>query len=82
MVYTPKFPSNITTVDALRQALTSELEKLVQSLPEQEEIVLSPLYRAPDKPRDGMVVFADGTHWNPGSGQGLYERRGGAWVKL
>lgn len=31
---------------------------------------------------DGMVVYADGTSWNPGSGEGLYERRAGAWQKL
>lgn len=31
---------------------------------------------------DGMVVYADGTVWNPGSGEGLYERRAGAWQKL
>lgn len=34
---------------------------------------------APDKPRDGNVAFADGTHWNPGSGRGLYYYRNGAW---
>lgn len=37
---------------------------------------------APDSPQDGDVAFADGTSWNPGSGKGLYERRGGAWYKL
>lgn len=37
----------------------------------------------PAKPRDGMVVVADGTNWNPGgTGAGLYARIGGAWVKL
>lgn len=25
-----------------------------------------------EKPRDGDVVFADGTNWNPGSGKGFY----------
>lgn len=82
MVYRPQLPPNIDTVDELRRVLEVELDRLVQSVPELEEIILSPLHRAPDKPRDGMVVYADGTDWNPGSGQGLYERRGGAWVKL
>ncbi|MEM7209558.1 MAG: hypothetical protein AAF434_17195 [Pseudomonadota bacterium] len=36
----------------------------------------------PDKLQDGMLVFADGTNWNPGSGGGLYERVSSAWVKL
>lgn len=35
----------------------------------------------PDKPRDGMLVFADGTDWNPGAGRGVYVYDGG-WVKL
>lgn len=26
----------------------------------------------PPKPRQGMIVYADGTHWNPGSGEGVY----------
>lgn len=40
------------------------------------------LYAAPVKPRDGMVVYADGTQWNPGSGKGTYEYRTSAWYKL
>lgn len=36
-------------------------------------------YVAPSKPRDGMVVLADGTSWNPGSGEGFYGYRAGAW---
>lgn len=39
-------------------------------------------YVAPDKPREGMLRFADGTSWNPGSGRGLYQYVSGAWVKL
>jgi hypothetical protein len=35
---------------------------------------------APSKPRDGMVVYADGTNWNPGSGEGFYQRVNGVWV--
>lgn len=30
------------------------------------------LNAAPPKPRTGMVVLADGTNWNPGSGRGYY----------
>ena len=35
---------------------------------------------APKKPRRGMYVHADGTNWNPGSGEGLYRYTGSAWV--
>lgn len=36
----------------------------------------------PFRPREGQLVFADGTDWNPGGGAGYYERVGGAWNKL
>ena len=37
---------------------------------------------APAKPRTGDVVLADGTNWDPGSGQGYYGYYGSAWHKL
>lgn len=40
------------------------------------------LHSEPAKPRDGMTVYADGTNWNPGGGEGFYGRENGAWVKL
>lgn len=40
---------------------------------------LSTLYVAPAKVGDGMVVLADGTRWNPGSGRGFYGYSNGAW---
>jgi len=29
-------------------------------------------YAAPPKPRAGTIVYADGVHWNPGNGEGVY----------
>jgi len=37
---------------------------------------------APINPDEGMIVRADGTSWNPGSGGGFYGYHGGAWVFL
>ena len=38
---------------------------------------------APEKPRHGMIRYADGSNWNPGSGEGIYFfNSGGTWVKL
>ena len=31
---------------------------------------------------DGLIVYADGTSWDPGSGQGIYCYYGSAWNKL
>ena len=47
-----------------------------------EAIQLVVLTSEPSTPIDGMVVYADGTSWNPGSGEGVYAREGGSWVKL
>lgn len=40
------------------------------------------LHESPKKLKTGMTVLADGTDWNPGSGQGVYTYYGGAWHKL
>ena len=36
------------------------------------------------KPRDGDIRYADGTNWDPGSGEGIYffNKTTSAWVKL
>ena len=62
--------------------LAQELRNIAAAFTEVEEILLVELNVEPDKPRDGMVVLADGTNWNPGSGQGMYGRIGGAWVQI
>ena len=35
---------------------------------------------APDKLRVGTIKYADGTNWNPGSGEGLYIYKSGGWT--
>jgi hypothetical protein len=45
-------------------------------------IRLVPVHVAPVKPREGDVVNADGTDWNPGAGPGVYEFLSGSWNKL
>lgn len=34
----------------------------------------------PPKPRDGDLVYADGSNWDPGDGEGPYARVGGVWA--
>lgn len=62
--------------------LNDQLSKIAQaiSLP-RDELYLEPQFRAPVKPRRGMLVYADGTSWNPGSGEGVYVFKA-AWVFL
>lgn len=45
-------------------------------------LLLATSYKAPEKPQDGMIVKADGTHWNPGSGAGYYGYTSGSWSFL
>ena len=37
---------------------------------------------APTKPRTGDIRLADGTNWNPGTGQGVYAYYNSTWNKL
>jgi hypothetical protein len=41
-------------------------------------------HASPTKVMAGMLVYADGTDWNPGSGEGVYRRNAAnaAWVFL
>ena len=56
----------------------SELQDLSRALSEAQEFAfVQELHVAPERPRDGMVVLADGTDWNPGSGAGFYGYDGG-----
>jgi hypothetical protein len=70
----------VDSVEALAQAVTREFAKLSSEL---ELGVATRVDRflpaAPTKLRDGMIVGADGTNWNPGSGKGAYIYYGAAW---
>lgn len=64
--------------------LAEELARIAAQLSEFEipTVRVTPIHVAPVRPREGMVVNADGTNWNPGGGAGLYQYLSGAWVKL
>jgi hypothetical protein len=68
----------------LRQWLAAQLRRIADTLaqPEVISVRFTALAAQPDRYAEGDLVFANGTDWNPGSGAGLYERRGGAWRKL
>lgn len=64
--------------------LLDELDKIARDLnaPDVPGIILQELHAAPTKLYDGLTVLADGTDWDPGSGQGVYTYYGSAWNKL
>jgi hypothetical protein len=66
------------------EGITRELQRISQATYGAVPFLqFSPLAAAPDKPREGMVAYANGTNWNPGgTGAGLYVYVSGAWAKL
>jgi len=63
--------------------LQEELLRIAADLGMVEEGRYLPvLYAAPKKPREGMLVRADGASWNPGFGAGYYEYITGAWLPV
>lgn len=73
----PQEPEKIATMVELElRKIQQVLDWVIQSLPFDERNA------APEKVYDGMVVRADGTNWNPGSGQGAYIYYNSAWNYL
>ena len=59
--------------------LRQELQQIQQAISLVQDGQLDVTTVAPSKPRDGMLRRADGTSWNPGSGQGVYCYYNAAW---
>jgi hypothetical protein len=76
-------PLNLKSVDEVAQWVDAQLLTLERVFNEGAIYVrVVPIHTEPDKPRDGMLVYADGTDWNPGAGEGIYGYVNGAWSKL
>lgn len=74
-------PPSLSPAD-MAQWAQEEFVQIARTLLEFRMMKLEVLNAAPAKPRAGMIVAADGTNWNPGSGVGFYGYIGGAWVKF
>ena len=59
--------------------LREELNRLRAAIDAVADGFAPVVYAPPTKPREGMLRNADGTHWNPGSGGGLYRYDGTTW---
>lgn len=81
--FTPTTPPGAEDPEALRRWIAEEFRRLSSTLQETVALDLRPVYREPTRPRAGMIVYADGTSWNPGAGEGVYTYTiAGAWSKL
>ena len=78
MSYQPTHPGVEITIEWLY----SELLRVAIGAEQLTTMVLSILNTEPAKPQEGMVVYADGVGWDPGSGEGLYVYSSGVWVFL
>ncbi len=82
MVYYPSRPASITDLESLWRYIDEELNHISREFGEMSTVELRASNAEPAKPREGMLVYADGVNWDPGSGTGVYVYSGGAWVKL
>lgn len=81
MPYTPRMLA-AQSLQELQTIIEEEFRAIARELNETTAIDLRPINAEPTRPRDGMIIYADGTNFDPGSGEGLYAREAGAWIKL
>ena len=62
--------------------LVTELKRLGSILYNQATFRLERVHAEPKRPRIGDIRYADGTDWNPGSGEGVYLFDGTSWTKF
>mgnify|MGYP000406658769 CR=1 FL=1 len=65
----------------LNEYVINELVRVLEES-EFEYVNYVELFAEPAKLKERMVVFADGTTWDPGSGRGVYIYSSGAWVPV
>ena len=69
--------------DDLPRYIFEEFLKLQNALSENPTTFIEVKNVAPDRIKQGDIVYADGTNFDPGSGEGIYFRNAaGSWVKL
>ena len=79
--FTPELtPPDMETVQAVVDRNFFTVQTVLDSV---QDGHLDVVYEEPDKPNQGDIRYADGTSWNPGSGEGIYfYNSAGNWVKL
>ena len=67
---------------ALMPSVMGQLKQGLESAAPYHQLQI--LYAEPSKLFAGMIVYADGTTWDPGSGEGVYRRdkTNSSWVHL
>ena len=81
----PKYVPNPVPANPedLPRYIFEEFLKLQGALQENATTFIEVKNVAPDRIKQGDIVYADGTNFNPGCGEGIYFRNAaGSWVKL
>ena len=76
-------PLNLRTPQDVAQWVLDQLRNIETALNSALPMIqLQELNVEPEKTFTGMTVLADGTNWDPGSGQGVYTYYNSTWNKL
>jgi hypothetical protein len=83
-MYEPRPAPFAPDVASLSSYVASELQSVAQAARDSLDVLqLNVLHAEPLRPREGMVICADGTDFQPlGAGGGYFGYFGGVWVKL
>lgn len=78
--YRPGVPPQSLEPQAILNFLERELGAIARAVNDPGIAPMQVLNAPPPKPRRGMLVYADGTNWDPGSGEGTYRFNGSVWL--
>lgn len=78
-MYTPPEVGQDISQDAFLLLVLEQFREISQEFKSSRPRVVT---AEPVKPYDGLIVIADGTNWNPGSGAGYYGYYNGTWKFL
>lgn len=81
-----RFPVDIRETDSVRDLVlqvSRHFERLADYMTQgRDRLELVEQNAEPEKLYDGLIVYADGTNWNPGGGEGVYVYYAGQWNRL
>lgn len=70
---------NHPEVQRLADFMHRQHRRIAANLEGVDRVSLFVRHREPDKVENGLVVYADGSDWNPGSGEGFYGYYNSGW---
>lgn len=69
-------------LDTELHRIAAAVQGLLAVIASTSTLRLTPMAAEPASPADGVLIYTDGTTWDPGSGQGYYYWNGMAWTPL